>query len=125
MLPGFSMMISNPVECKSDKHTSYPAVCQGSSGMQVTLVYQAALNAVVASSPFLSTLSKQFAVDVIVRQAMVTASGGTMELALVGEQDEINRAVASLQTSGATLTGPIVIQDHVTKPVLSNVPRGT
>lgn len=93
--------------------------------MQVTLVYQAALNAVVASSPFLSSLAKQFAVDVIVRQAMVTASGGTMELAFVGDQDEINRAVASLQTTGATLTGPIVTHDHIVIPSLSNVPRGT
>ena len=93
--------------------------------MQVTLVYQAALNAVVASSPFLSTLSKQFAVDVIVRQAMVTASGGTMELALVGDQDEINRAVAFLQTTGSTLTGPIVTHEHAVKPALSNVSRGT
>ena len=109
----------------SDKHTWIRPVCQGSSGMQVTLVYQAALNAVVASSPFLSTLSKQFAVDIIVRQAMVTSGGGTMELALVGDQDEINRAVASLQTTGATLTGPLVVHDQVTKPVLSNVPRGT
>ncbi len=93
--------------------------------MQVTLVYQAALNAVVASSPFLSSLSKQFAIDVIVRQAMITASGGTMELALVGDQDEINRAVAFLQTTGASLTGPLVVSDSVIKPALSNVPRGT
>ena len=56
---------------------------------------------------------------------MVTSGGGTMELALVGDQDEINRAVASLQTTGATLTGPLVVHDQVTKPVLSNVPRGT
>ena len=93
--------------------------------MQVTLVYQAALNAVVASSPFLSTLSKQFAVDFIVRQAMVTTGGGTMELALTGDQDEINRAIAFLQTTGATLTGPITTNDHALRPALSNVSRGT
>lgn len=93
--------------------------------MQVTLIYQAALNAGVASSPFLSTLSKQFAVDVIVRQAMVSTGGGTMELALIGAQDEINRAVAFLQTTGVTLTGPLVITNHVAKPALSNVARGT
>lgn len=93
--------------------------------MQVTLVYQAAVNAVVASSPFLSTLSKQFAIDVVVRQAMVSSSGGTMELAIVGDQDEINRAIAFLQTTGVTLTGPLVVHDAPTKPVLSNVPRGT
>jgi hypothetical protein len=93
--------------------------------MQVTLVYQAALNAVVASSPFLSSLSKQFDIDVVVRQAMVSSSGGLMELAFIGNQDEINRAVAFLQTTGATLTGPLVVHDQPGKPTLSNVPRGT
>jgi hypothetical protein len=33
--------------------------------------------------------------------------------------------VAFLQTTGATLTGPIATNDHVIKPALSNVSRGT
>ena len=93
--------------------------------MHVTLVYQVAVNATLGSSPFLSMVAKQFAVQIVLRQAMVSAAGGTLECAFIGEQDEINRAVAYLQTTGAGLTGPLVVKDILVNPQLSSVARGT
>lgn len=58
-------------------------------------------------TPLVTPLAKKFRLEVVIRRAMLSDVGGTMELRLTGSPEEIGRAIADLHTTGVNVTGPI------------------
>lgn len=95
--------------------------------MEVTLVYQLTFSREMMDAPVLQQLCTRFDVTVVLRRAMLSENGGWAEVAVAGRLDEANRAIAWLQTTGVTTTGPIEASNLVepTTGPLAGVGRGT
>lgn len=90
-------------------------------------VYQLTFHRGMMDKPILHTLGRRFRVSVTLRRAMLSEEGGWAEVALAGAAEEIGRAVADLQTTGVSVTGPLetrVEPDPEAHPV-AVVGRGT
>lgn len=90
-------------------------------------VYHLTFHRGMANQPILHTLGRRFRVSVTLRRAMLSEEGGWVEVVLTGPAEEIGRAVADLQTTGVSITGPLETQvepDAEAHPVAA-VGRGT
>jgi len=97
------------------------------SVMEVTLVYQLQFTREMMEHPILQQLGTRFELKVVLRRASFCETGGCAEVAFTGSLDEANRALAWLQTTGVTTTGPIPQESWTsasTGPV-AGVGRGT
>ncbi len=75
--------------------------------MEVTLVYQLQFTREMMEHPVLQELGSRFDLKVVLRRASLSETGGFAEVSFSGTLDEANRALAWLQTTGVTTTGPI------------------
>lgn len=95
--------------------------------MDVTLVYHLTFMREMMEAPVLQRLCTGFDLAVTLRRAMLSEEGGWAEVALTGRMDEANRALAWLQTTGVTTTGPVEASTLVgpASGALAPVGRGT
>jgi len=62
--------------------------------------YTLTFNSAMADKPIVCSLGKKFDVDTIIEKASVSPEAGWIQLAIKGEPEEIQRAVADLNTRG-------------------------
>ena len=95
--------------------------------MTVTLVYTLTFSREMMNRPVLHDLGRKFAVTVTLRRAMLSETGGWAEVGFSGVAEEVNRALADLQTCGVTTLGPIHAGNLVEAEhgELAGVGRGT
>jgi NIL domain len=75
--------------------------------MTASGVYQLTFTPAMYDSPLLQKLGKNFRLTVSLRRAMLSEQGGWAEVKLIGADEEIGRAIAELQTTGVSVTGPL------------------
>jgi hypothetical protein len=95
--------------------------------MEITVVYQLQFTREMMEHPILQQLGSRFDLEVVLRRASLSETGGFAEVALSGTLEEANRALAWLQTTGVGTTGPIP-QSNWTSAATGAVPavgRGT
>jgi ABC-type methionine transport system ATPase subunit len=93
-----------------------------------TAVYRLTFTREMANAPILQKIGKQFRLTLVIRRAMLSEAAGWAEVALTGTIEEIGRAIAELQTTGVSVTGPLATEEVVEpddEPVLATVARGT
>ena len=95
--------------------------------MSVTVVYTLTFNREMMNRPILHTLGHKFRLTLTLRRAMLSEDGGWAEVAFTGAPEETNRALAELQTTGVTTTGPIEVTQLVESEghAVGAVGRGT
>jgi hypothetical protein len=94
--------------------------------MTASGVYQLTFTPAMYDTPLLQRLGTNFTLSVAIRRAMLSEGGGWAEVKLSGTDEEIGRAVAFLQTTGVSVTGPLetsIEADAHLSPVL--IGRGT
>lgn len=74
----------------------------------ITELYTVLFTPAMQDLALVAPLAKKFRLDVIIRRAIINEAGGFIELRLTGSPEEIGRAIADLQTTGAMITGPLV-----------------
>ena len=87
-----------------DEVSIVPAIAGGASGSEV---YNLAFTRAMIDLPILYNVGKRFKVTVTLRRAMLSEEAGWAEVAFAGDANEIGRAVADLQTTGVSVTGPL------------------
>lgn len=94
--------------------------------MTGSVVYNLTFSREMMERPILHTIGRKFRVTVTIRRAMLSESGGSAEVAFSGPLEEVERAVAELQTTGVTTQGPLVeaLVSAESGPI-SNPGRGT
>lgn len=75
--------------------------------MAASLVYTLTFSRAMMNRPILFALGRKFDVTLTLRRAMLSETGGWAEVAFAGIAEEVNRALADLQTCGVTTVGPI------------------
>jgi molybdopterin synthase sulfur carrier subunit len=107
-----------------DEVSIVPAIAGGISG---TEVYNFTLTRAMMNKPILFEIGKRFRVVTTIRRAILNEEGGWAEVALTGTSDEIGRAIAELQTTGVSVTGPLVelVEPDFQQYVPVSVGRGT
>jgi hypothetical protein len=89
-------------------------------------VYHLVFTRAMMEAPILHNLGKRFRVTVVLRRALLSEEGGTAEVILIGAAEEIGRAVADLNTTGVSVSGPLEsLVGADTSPVILSVGRGT
>lgn len=78
----------------------------------ITELYTVLFTPAMQDIALVAPLAKKFRLDVVIHRAIVSETGGFIELRLTGSPEEIGRAIADLQTTGAMVTGPLVDADH-------------
>jgi molybdopterin converting factor small subunit len=109
-----------------DEVSIVPAIAGGVSASG-TEVYRLAFYRQMYNTPLLYNIGKKFRVVVNIRRAMLNEDSGWAEVALSGSIEEIGRAVADLQTTGVSVTGPIsdLVEPDYSLPIAATVGRGT
>ena len=94
---------------------------------QATEVYNLSFNHVMFDTPILWGIGKQFRLTVNIRRAILNEDAGWAEVQFSGPEEEIGRAVADLQTTGVTVTGPIreLVEPDFKEYVPQSIGRGT
>jgi sulfur-carrier protein len=109
-----------------DEVSIVPAIAGGvtASGTQV---YRLAFYRQMHNTPILYNIGKKFRVVVNLRRAMLNEEAGWVEVALTGTIEEIGRAVADLQTTGVSVTGPVsdLVEPDFAQYSPATVGRGT
>ncbi|MGC4045413.1 MAG: NIL domain-containing protein [Armatimonas sp.] len=75
--------------------------------MTASGVYQLIFTHAMYDVPILQKIGKSFRLNVAIRRAMLSEEGGWAEVKLTGDDEEIGRAIAELQTTGVSVTGPL------------------
>ena len=89
-------------------------------------VYQLTFNQGMYDVPILQKIGKTFRLSVAIRRAMLSEDGGWAEVKFTGMEEEIGRAIAELQTTGVSVTGPLEIAiESDASPAIVGVGRGT
>jgi hypothetical protein len=70
--------------------------------------YNLTLSAQMADKPLLQNLSKGYDLVCTIKKAQLSESAGWLQLALSGDLDEIQRAIADLMAQGVLVTPPHV-----------------
>ena len=88
-----------------DEVSIVPAVAGGVTGGTET--YNLTFTRAMHNKPILFEIGKRFRVTTTLRRAILNEEGGWAEIAVSGTSDEIGRAMAELQTTGVSVTGPL------------------
>ena len=89
-------------------------------------VYQLTFHPGMYDSPILQKIGKSFRLSVAIRRAMLSEDGGWAEVKFTGPEEEIGRAIAELQTTGVSVTGPLETSiEPDAAPAFAGVGRGT
>ena len=93
----------------------------------ISEIYNLNFSGAMYDVPLVAPLAKKFRLEVAIRRAIVNEGGGWMELRLTGTPDEVGRAIADLQTTGVSVTGPLVdtIDTNTAEPTSAYIGRGT
>lgn len=107
-----------------DEVSIVPAIAGGATGSEV---YQLTFHRGMYNTPLLYNLGKKFRVTVNLRRAMMSEEAGFAEIELTGPDTEIGRAIADLQTTGVSITGPVSdrIEPDYDQALATTVGRGT
>ena len=108
-----------------DEISIVPAIAGGAVGG--TEVYNLTFHREMFNRPILQNVGKKFRVTLTIRRANMSEDSGWAEVALTGSPDEIGRAIADLQTTGVSVTGPIadLVETDFAQYVPVSVGRGT
>lgn len=88
-------------------------------------VYHLTFSREMMDAPILGNLAQRFRISVTIRRAMLSEEGGTAEVAFSGAPEEVQRALADLQTTGVTTQGPLVADIVASTGPIQNPGRGT
>lgn len=66
--------------------------------------YNFTFNRLMSSQPIVYNLGKKYRLVTIIEKANLSEEAGWMQIALNGDPDEIQRAIADLNTMGVTIT---------------------
>lgn len=110
-----------------DEVSIVPAIAGGAPADTASLVYQITFHRGMYNVPILYNLGKKFRVTVNLRRAMMSEEAGFAEIELIGQDTEIERAIANLQTTGVSITGPVSerIEPDYDQALATTVGRGT
>ena len=94
---------------------------------QESAVYNLTFNREMFRKPILWEIGKRFRLTVTIRRAILNEDAGWAEVQLVGPVEEIRRAIADLQTTGVSVTGPLtdLVEPDMTQYVPPVIGRGT
>lgn len=93
-----------------------------------TAVYRLTFTREMYNVPILQTVGKRFRLVMNIRRAMLSEEAGWAEVSFAGPTEEIGRAIADLQTTGISVTGPLAVGDSIEpsdEAYITSVPRGT
>lgn len=90
-----------------------------------SVVYRLTFSREMMDAPILGTLAKHFRITVTIRSANLSEEGGPAEVAFSGPSEEIQRALAYLQTTGVTTQGPLETELVPATGPIQNPGRGT
>lgn len=108
-----------------DEVSIVPAIAGGA--MSGTEVYSLRFTREMYDHPILQNVGKRFRITLNLRRANLSEDAGWAEVALTGMPDEIGRAIADLQTTGVSVTGPLAdfVEPNYKQYVPATVGRGT
>jgi cation transport regulator ChaC len=93
--------------------------------MTGSAVYNLTFTREMMETPILGTIARRFRISLTIRRAMLSEEGGVAEVAFSGLSEEIERAIADLQTFGVTTHGPLETLVGATTGTIQNPGRGT
>lgn len=93
--------------------------------MTGSAVYNLTFTREMMETPILGTIARRFRITLTIRRAMLSEEGGAAEVAFSGSSEEIERAIADLQTFGVTTLGPLETQIGPATGAIQNPGRGT
>ena len=93
--------------------------------MTGSAVYNLTFTREMMDTPILGTISRRFRISLTIRRAMLSEEGGMAEVTFSGSSEEIERAIADLQTFGVTTQGPLATRIGATLGPIQNPGRGT
>jgi len=107
-----------------DEVSIVPAIA---GGIGATEVYNMTFTRSMLDKPILFNVGKRFRVVTTIRRAILNEEGGWAEVAVSGSSDEIGRAMAELQTTGVSVTGPLteLVNVDYQQYLPASVGRGT
>ncbi|MDX1933939.1 MAG: MoaD/ThiS family protein [Capsulimonadales bacterium] len=90
-------------------------------------IYNLTFTRAMFEVPILHNLGKRFRLTVNIRRAMLSEDAGWAEVELNGTIEEIGRAIAYLQTTGVSVTGPIsdAVAPDFEQYIPATIGRGT
>ena len=93
--------------------------------MTGSAVYNLTFNREMMDTPILGTIARRFRISLTIRRAILSEEGGVAEVLLSGTPEEIERAIADLQTFGVTTQGPLETLVVAATGAIQNPGRGT
>ncbi|MBC7807708.1 MAG: NIL domain-containing protein [Akkermansiaceae bacterium] len=94
----------------------------------ISELYTFSFSQAMYDTPLITPLAKKFRLEVVIRRAMLSDAGGTMEVRLTGSPEEIGRAIADLSTTGVNVIGPVadtINETNDAEPRPAYIGRGT
>ncbi len=93
--------------------------------MSGSAIYNLTFSREMMDTPILGTISRRFRISLTIRRAILSEEGGVAEVSLSGAPEEIERAIADLQTFGVTTVGPLETTIGPATGAIQNPGRGT
>ena len=93
----------------------------------ISEIYNLSFTRAMYDIPLVAPLAKKFRLDVVIRRAIVNEAGGFMEIKLTGSPEEVGRAIADLNTTGVSVSGPLpdTLNGDTIEAMPAYVGRGT